>query len=156
MILEEQFPVPRYTAASKIGNGVISLLWQLRCGCNPDHNKVSSFSNTTVVSIFPNLCLWRRSLLSNLGGIDLEKLYRATLMVVKLCSLRAVIGKTNRVGSHKPPIAHFFVHLIAIKVQLRVREFLIKGSEPVLTVERMLQLFTTDSFHQSWLSFTVI
>jgi len=29
--------------------------------------------------IFPNLCLWRRSLRSNLGGIDLEKLYQATL-----------------------------------------------------------------------------
>ena len=38
MIFEEQFPVPRYTAASKIGNSVISLLWQLRCRCNPDHN----------------------------------------------------------------------------------------------------------------------
>ena len=36
-------------------------------------------SHTTVVSIFPNLCLWRRSLCSNLGGIDLEKLYRATI-----------------------------------------------------------------------------
>ena len=32
-----------------------------------------------MVSIFPNPCLWRRSLCSNLGGIDLEKLYRATL-----------------------------------------------------------------------------
>ena len=31
------------------------------------------------MSIFPNLCLWRRSLRSNLGGIDLENLYRATL-----------------------------------------------------------------------------
>ena len=31
------------------------------------------------MSIFPNLCLWRRSLRSNLVGIDLEKLYRATL-----------------------------------------------------------------------------
>ena len=31
------------------------------------------------MSIFPNLCLWRRSLRSNLGGIDLEKRYRATL-----------------------------------------------------------------------------
>ena len=31
-ILEEQFPVPRYTAASKIGNGVISI--SLRCHCN--------------------------------------------------------------------------------------------------------------------------
>ena len=79
MILEEQFPVPRYTAASKIGNSVISLLWQLRCRCNPDHNKFSSSSNTTVVAIFPKLCLWRRSLCSNSGGIDPEKLYRATL-----------------------------------------------------------------------------
>ena len=55
-------------------------------------------------------------------------------MVVKRCSLRAVIGEANRVGSHKPPIAHFFV----------------------LAVESMLQLFTTDSFHQSWPSFAVI
>ena len=79
MIFEEQFPVPTYTAASKIDNSVISLLWQLRCRCNPDHNKFSSLSNTTVVAIFPKLCLWRRSLCSNLGGIDPEKLYRATL-----------------------------------------------------------------------------
>ena len=78
-ILEEQFPLPRYTAASKIGNSVISLLWQLRCRCNPDRNKFSSLSKTTVVEMFPNLCLWRRSLCSNLRGIDPEKLYRATL-----------------------------------------------------------------------------
>ena len=32
-----------------------------------------------MVAIFPNLCLWRRSLCSNLGGIDPKKLYRATL-----------------------------------------------------------------------------
>ena len=82
-------PVPRYTAARKKGNSVISLPWQLRCRCNDDHNKFSSLSNTTVVSIFPNLCLWRRSLRSNLGGIDLEKLYRATLtpFVVNIPSL---------------------------------------------------------------------
>ena len=80
MIFEEQFPVPRYTAASKIGNSVISLLWQLRCHCNSDHNKFSSLSNTTVVAIFPKLCFWRRSLCSNLGDIDPEKLYRVTLM----------------------------------------------------------------------------
>ena len=35
-ILEEQFPVSRYTAANKIGNSVISLLRQLWCRCNPD------------------------------------------------------------------------------------------------------------------------
>ena len=80
MIFEEQFLVPRYTAASKIANSVISLLWQLWCHCNPGHNKFSSLSNTTVVSIFPTLSLWRRSLCSNLGGIDHEKLYRATLL----------------------------------------------------------------------------
>ena len=83
-ILKEQFPLPRYTAASKIGNSVISLLWQLRCHCNPDHNKFSSLSNTTVVVIFPKLCLWRRSLCSNLGGIDPEKLYRATLRAPRI------------------------------------------------------------------------
>ena len=78
-ILEEQFSVPRYTATSKIGNSVILLLWQLRCRCNPDHDKFSSLSNTTVVAIFPKLCLWWRSLCSNLGGIGPEKLYRAIL-----------------------------------------------------------------------------
>ena len=36
--------------------------------------------NTTVVAIFPNVCLWRRSLCSNLAGIDPEKLYRGTFM----------------------------------------------------------------------------
>ena len=67
-ILEGQFSKPRYTAASKIGKSVISLLWQLRWRCNPDHNKFSSLSNTTVGAIFPKSCLWRRSLCSNLGG----------------------------------------------------------------------------------------
>ena len=32
-----------------------------------------------MVAIFPKLCLWRRSLCSNLGGTGPEKLYRATL-----------------------------------------------------------------------------
>ena len=64
-------------AASIIDNGFISLLWQLRCHCNPDHNKFSSLSITTVVAIFPNVCLSPRSLCSNLAGIDPEKLYRA-------------------------------------------------------------------------------
>ena len=90
-ILEEQFPVPRNTAASKIGNGVISLLWQLRCHHNPDHNKFSSLSNTIVVAFFPDLCLWRRSLCSNLGGIDPEKLYRATLSCTSSYNLNMLI-----------------------------------------------------------------
>ena len=62
-ILEEQFPV-RNVAASIIGNDVIWLLWQLRCYCNPDHDKFSSLSTTTVVAIFPKVCLWCRSLCS--------------------------------------------------------------------------------------------
>ena len=70
----------RNNAASIIGNGVISLLWQLWCHCNPDHDKFLSLSNTTVVAIFPNVCLWRRSLCSNLAGIDPEKLYRGTFI----------------------------------------------------------------------------
>ena len=55
-ILEEQFSVPRNTTAIKIGNGVISLPRQLRCHCNPDHNKFSSLFNTAVMEISPNFC----------------------------------------------------------------------------------------------------
>ena len=84
--MEEKAPVNDFgrtvlSAAAKIGNSVISLLRQLRCHCNLDHNKFSSLADTTVVAIFPNLCLRRRSLCSNLGGIDPQKLYRATLTV---------------------------------------------------------------------------
>ena len=35
----------------KISKGVISLLWQLRCHCNPDHNKFYSLSNTAAVVV---------------------------------------------------------------------------------------------------------
>ena len=38
------------------------MLWQLWCHCNPDHDNFLF----TVVAIFPNVCLWRRSLCSNL------------------------------------------------------------------------------------------
>ena len=72
--------IVRNNAATIIGNGVISLLWQLRCHCNPDHDNFSSISNTTVVAIFPNVSSWRRSLCSNLAGIDPEKLYRGTFI----------------------------------------------------------------------------
>ena len=48
-------------------------------------------------------------------------------MVVKRCSLGAVIEEANRVGSHESPIAQFFVNLNAIKVQQRVREFFNTG-----------------------------
>ena len=48
----KKFPLPRNTGASKIGSGVIPLLWQQRCHCNPDHNKFSSLSNAAVVDTF--------------------------------------------------------------------------------------------------------
>ena len=93
MILEVEFPVPRYTAVGKIGNNsVILLLRQLRCHCNHDHNKFSSLSNTTVVAIYPKLCLWRRSLCSNLGGIGPEQLYRATLIMHLVCTSKICIS----------------------------------------------------------------
>ena len=36
-----------------------------------------------MVATFPNPCLWRRTLYSYLGGIDPEKLYRATLIALE-------------------------------------------------------------------------
>ena len=58
-LLEEKAPVNDFRRI--VSNGVISLLWQLRCHCNPDHDKFSSLPNTTVVAIFPNVGLERRS-----------------------------------------------------------------------------------------------
>ena len=63
---------------------MISMLRQLRCHCNPDHDKFSS----TVVAIFPNVCLWRRSLCSNLA-LTLKNcieppLYASTAYVVAI------------------------------------------------------------------------
>ena len=42
----------RKATASKIDNDAISLLWQLRCYCNLDHNKFPSLFNTAVAAIF--------------------------------------------------------------------------------------------------------
>ena len=67
--------MPRNIAASKIGNGVISLLWQIPCHCIPDHDKFSSLSNKTVVAIFPNVCLWRRSYTQNWELLTLKNCY---------------------------------------------------------------------------------
>ena len=67
--------MPRNITASNIGNGVISLLWQLRCHCIPDHDKFSSLSNKTVVAIFPNVCLWRRSYAQNWVVLTLKNCY---------------------------------------------------------------------------------
>ena len=93
-ILEDQFPVPRNTAASKIGDGLISLLWQLRSHFNPDHNKVSSLSNTTVVAIFRNLCLWRRhaqtwEVLTLKNPIEPPKVHQFSLSLHSVATNRA-------------------------------------------------------------------
>ena len=112
IILEEQFSVPRNTSVSKIGNSVISLLWQLRCHGNPDHKRFSPLSNTIVGAIFPKLCLWRRSLCSNLGGIGLEKLYRATLKSSEVLSLFQCIYDLTLVGlADLPP---FYRNILSV------------------------------------------
>ena len=67
--------MPRNIAPSKIGNGVISLLWQIPCHCIPDHDKFSCLPNKTVVAIFPNVCLWRRSYAQNWEVLTLKNCY---------------------------------------------------------------------------------
>ena len=69
----KKVPMPRNTAASKIDDDAISLLWQLWCHCNLVHNNFLYLSNPAVAVIFPNLCWWQRTLCSNTGGIDPEK-----------------------------------------------------------------------------------
>ena len=79
-IVKEQFPVPRNKAASKMGNGVISLPWQLRCRCNPDHNEFSSLSNTAVVVIFQVLVNGDVFCAQPWVILTPDKSYRATLI----------------------------------------------------------------------------
>ena len=73
----KQFPVPKNTAARKIGNVVIPLLWQLRFHWNPHQNKSSSLYNTTVLTPgnFSKSLFIAVSLFSNVGDIDLESDY---------------------------------------------------------------------------------
>ena len=52
-----------------------------------------------MVAIFSKLCLWRRSLCSNLGGIGPEKLYRATLIDTLFKTLNREI-KTQDLENH--------------------------------------------------------
>ena len=150
-ILEEQFSVSRYTVASKIGNTVISLLWQLRCRCNPDHNNFSSLSNTTVVAIFLKLCLWRRSLGSNLGGIGPEKLYRATLSLL----LSKILLKEDTLFTHTksddPPAPDCLLVQMTI-FHLQIRWFLLHSATNHILYTKQrppLMIFTvrtTDDF----------
>ena len=71
--------MPRNTAASKISNGITSLLWQLRCHCNPDHNKFSSLSNTTGWQYVQTL-VYGDVVYAQTREVDPEKLYWATLI----------------------------------------------------------------------------
>ena len=52
--------MPRNIAVSKMGNGVISLLWQLQCNCNPDHDKFSSFSKGVFIWDDPDQDQWSK------------------------------------------------------------------------------------------------
>ena len=89
-ILEEQFPVPRYIAASKIGNSVISLLWQLRCRCNPDHNKFSSLSTANPGSVIVpqydsskiTVFVWGKNTILKFVGNTKYKSMKLTLQLV--------------------------------------------------------------------------
>ena len=69
--------LPKNTAARKIGNVVIPLLWQLRFHWNPHQNKSSSLYNTTVLTPgnFSKSLFIAVSLFSNVGDIDLESDY---------------------------------------------------------------------------------
>ena len=80
MIFEEQLPVQRNTPASKIDK-----LWRYLIA-------ITTLITTLIITnfhlyliqlwwqFFQYFCLWGSSLCSNLGGIDPEKLYRATLI----------------------------------------------------------------------------
>ena len=98
--------MPRNAAASKIGNSVISLLWQLRFHWNPDHNRFSSLSDTTVVAICQNLCFWRRSLCSNLEGIILGDPGTAVSRVGRKGA--ATVFKYGRKSSWVPTLTELF------------------------------------------------
>ena len=52
---------------------------QVRCGCNPDRNKFSSLSNTTLVVIFQIFVYGDVVYAHTWEVLTLDKLYRATL-----------------------------------------------------------------------------
>ena len=138
----EQFPV-RNVAASIIGNGVILLLWQLRCYCNPDHNKFSSLSNTTVVVIFPNVCLWWRNLCS-------KKLHRYWPWKTVLSHLHMLV---------RPMLLHRFCSTVFVKIWATYKNFMGKwftapppGKKlPVRLWLHVIKLFCLFSLHPQFL-----
>ena len=54
-------------------------------------------------AFFPKLCLWRRSLCSNLGGIGVEKLYRATLTLL-MKTLPTPLPSATMLGTQINPV----------------------------------------------------
>ena len=60
-----------------------------------------------MVAIFPKLCLRRRSLCSNLGGIGLEKLYRATLSLPGERKEELLELHTDDAIGYKFTVAHY-------------------------------------------------
>ena len=130
----EQFPV-RNVAASIIGNGVILLLWQLWCYCNPDHNKFSSLSNTTVVVIFPNVCLWWRNLCS-------KKLHRYWPWKTVLSHLHMLV---------RPMLLHRFCSTVFVKIWATYKNFMGKWftAPPWQKIARTPMI----ACHQTFLSF---
>ena len=93
-------------AAREIGNGIISLLWQLQCHSNPDHDKFSSSSNTSVVVISPNLCWqWHRDYMywpwKTLSSHVLKKVLRVPPDTVRVPHSQVINQDFTEV--HSPP-----------------------------------------------------
>ena len=92
-------------------NGVISLLWQLRCHCIPDHDKFSSLPNKTVVAIFPNVCLWWRSCAQNWEVLTLKTV---TVSIHLHMSVRPMLLHRMALVSCRLYVSQQFGHIATI------------------------------------------
>ena len=83
-----------------------------------------------IVVVFPNPCCWRRSLCSNLGGIDPEKPSRATLNKLAAgYSLKQCMGTIQQLG--------IGLQLIHNKIKLNVQTAWFFSILCVLSILRM-------------------
>ena len=123
-ILEEEFPVSRNTAASKIGNGVSSLLWHLRCHCKPDQNNFHRYliqQQWKFFQIFVN---------SDVVYVQTwEVLTLATLILDKFVVL-LVVWETRPASSPTRPRKQFWYFLwlsLRCSKSSRARKFVAEG-----------------------------
>ena len=88
-----------------------------------------------MVAIFPNLCLWRRSLCSNLGGIDPEKLYRATLRTEFTC----VIAKSTSPGLSDTTFFARWLELLSAAPQATLTLSFMLSKLPAYSISQQMQ-----------------